>query len=102
CFKSLLLAVLEIASPKRWVFIRDVLHTKRERGVVKPPFPVAAAVLGRRYWDNFLLLAVVRFYVFGPVLGKARHFSRCRRRQVKRVVPDQVQRGQCGHLARAV
>src|SRR5262249_45064920 len=95
-------AVLEVAGHKRWVFIRHVLHSERERGVVKPPFPVAAAVLGRRYWDNILLFAVVRLHVLAPVLGKARHFSCSGRWKVKRVVQDQVQRGTCGHLARAV
>ena len=76
---------------------------KRDRGVVKPPLPVAAAVLSRGYRDDVLLLAVLAApHVFAAVLGKTRHFGGRRRWQVKRVVEDQVERGPRGHFPRAL
>ena len=99
--KRFVVAILEAASHERRIFIQHVLHTQRDRGVVKPPLPVAAAIFSRGYRDDILLLAVFHRHVFAAVLGKARHFCRRRRWQVKRVVEDQIERRPRGHFPRA-
>src|SRR5438046_10673637 len=100
CGYRFVVAVLEAASNERWVFIRYVLHAKGDRGVIEPPLPVAAAILGCRDRHYVFLFAVLpRPHVLPTVLGKTRHFGRRRRRQVKRVVQDQVQRGQRSDFA---
>ena len=48
--------------------IEHVLHTQRDGGVIKPPFPVAAAILGRGYGHDILLLAVLRLTFLPPSL----------------------------------
>src|SRR6266481_8855177 len=83
--QRLVVAILEAAGHEWWILIEHVLHSKRDCGVVKPPFPVAAAVLGRGYWHDIFLLAVLRPHVFTAILGEARHFRRRRWRQVQRV-----------------
>src|SRR6478736_4246745 len=87
CGKRFIIAVLEAASHEWWIFIQHVLHAQRNRGVVKPPLPIAAAVFSRGNRDDVLLLAVLAApYIFAAVLGKARYFGGRRRWQVKRVV----------------
>src|SRR4029450_2556245 len=91
-------AVLERAGYKRPIFVGHILHTERDRGVIEPPFPVFAAPLRSGDRQNVLLLAILHLHVLTAILGEARHFSRCRRRQVKRVVQDQVERGPLAYL----
>src|ERR1043165_5296335 len=79
-------AVLEVAGHKRWVFVGHVLHTESNCGVIKPPFPVAAAVLSRGNRDDILLLAVLHFHVLAAILGIPRDLCWCRRREVERIV----------------
>jgi hypothetical protein len=44
--KGLIVTVLEAACYKRRIFICHVLHAQRDGRVIKPPLPVAAAILG--------------------------------------------------------
>ena len=80
--------------------VGHVLHTERDCGVVKPPFPVAAAILSRGDWDDILFLAILHLHVFAAILGKARNLRWRGRRVVKRVVQDQVERQPAVHFAR--
>jgi len=78
--------VLEGASDKRWILVEHVLHTERNGSVIKPPLPVAAAVLGSGHGDDILLLAVLHLHVFAAVFGKARYLGWSRRWEVEGVV----------------
>src|SRR4029453_14629728 len=98
--KRFVVAVLIGGRHKRRVFVEPVLHTKRNGHVIKPPLPVAAAILSRGYWHDVFLLAVVHLHVLTTILGKAGHFCLCRRCQVKRVVQDQIKRSPRRHFAR--
>src|SRR5437899_4555390 len=89
----LVVAVLEGTSYERRIFVEDVLHTKRDRGVVNPPSPVVAAVFSRGDWDDVFLLAILHLHVFPAVLGKARDLCCRGRGQVERVVYDEIKRG---------
>src|SRR5438094_648795 len=82
----LVVTILERACHKRGILVEHVLHAERDGCVVKPPLPVAAAILRRGDWNDVFLLAVFHLHVLPTILGKARHFGRRRRRQVKRVV----------------
>jgi len=97
CF---IVVVLEGASHKRWIEVTDVLHAERNRRVVKPPLPVAAAVLSCGHRDDILFLAVLHLHVLAAILGKARYLGWSRRREVKRIVQDQVERSPTRHFAR--
>ena len=98
----LVVAVLERAGHKRWICVEHVLHPKRDRGVIEPPLPVAAAVLSRGYWDDILLLAILAaLHVFAAVLGKARHLCWSGWRQVERVIQDQIERNPVADVPRA-
>src|SRR5436853_2237734 len=88
----LVVTVLKAASHKRWIFIQHVLHAQRDGRVIKPPLPVAAAILGCGDGYHILLLAVFHLHILPTILGKARYLGRRRRRQVKCVVQDQIQR----------
>src|SRR5262249_7095328 len=75
--KRFIVPILEAACHERRIRIAHVLYAQRNCGVVKPPLPVAAAILGCRYRDNILLLAVLAgLHVFAAVLGEARYFRR--------------------------
>ena len=79
------IAALEIAGYKRWILVQHVLHAERDRGVIKPPLPVVAAILSRGDWDDILFLAILHRHVFAAILGIARHRGNGRR-VVKRIV----------------
>src|SRR4029453_6965263 len=77
------------------------LHTERDRGVVEPPSPGAAAIFSSGYWHDVFLLATIHLLVFSAILGKPRYRGRSGRWQIKRVVQDQIERSPRGHFARA-
>src|SRR4029077_990277 len=85
-------AVLKVAGYERWLEVANVLQTKGNRGIVKPPLPVAAAILGRGYGDDILFLAILHLHVLATILGIARNL-RHGRRVVKRIVQDQIECG---------
>src|SRR5207248_6290095 len=93
--------VLEAACHERRIFVRYVLHAQGDGGVVKPPFPVVAAILGRRYRHNILFLAILSaLNVFAAVFSEARHFCWRRRWEIERVVKKQVEGSPSGHFPR--
>src|SRR5207302_9473340 len=72
----LVVTVLKAASHKRWIFIQHILHAQRDGRVIKPPFPVAAAILGCGDWTDVFLLAVLHLHVLPAILCVARHLRR--------------------------
>src|SRR5215510_9623030 len=97
--QRLIIAVLEVASHERWIEVAYVLQTKRNRGVIKPPLPVAAAILSRGHWNNILFLPILHLHVLATILGIARNLGWSRRCEVKRIVQDQVERDPSLHFS---
>src|SRR5262245_18507917 len=99
--KRFVVAVLDVAGYKRRVFVENVLHPKRDRGVVKPPLPIAAAILGCRNGHEVFLLAILHLYVFSAILDEAGHLRSSGGWQVERVGRNQIQRDPLPHFPRA-